>query len=492
MDKRFPIEDQIEMLATALRGRVVTPAATDYDALRAVATDNFDRRPAALIRVANAADVAAVVNFARATDLPLAIRSGGHSTAGYSSIDHGLVIDLRALDGIEIDVAARTAWVGSGLTAGAVTRAVEQHGLIVGFGDAGTVGVGGLTLGGGVGYLVRKHGLTIDSLLAAELVTADGDIVIADAGSHSDLFWAIRGGGGNFGVVTRLQFRLHPLPFFYGGPLVLPATAEVIAAYVAAAEAAPETLSTIGNVMPLPPVPFVPAEMHGRLALVAMLAYAGERDGAEAALAPFRALAAPIADLVREAPYSSMYAMDPPPEVRPSVAIRSRYVTRFGIAEAAALLAALEASDAPMKLASSAPWAAPMDGCRPTPPPSVIVTGGCSSPSWRCTPTDRTPPAMSAGPSTRWRASGPSRRARPTSTSSPRKAPSASPPPTPPPPGSACARSSGATTRRTCSGSTRTSRLRPNARASGRRDGRRDASPAGRSHPRGRLSGPRR
>ena len=355
MDKRFPIEDQIEMLATALRGRVVTPAATDYDALRAVATDNFDRRPAALIRVANAADVAAVVNFARATDLPLAIRGGGHSTAGYSSIDHGLVIDLRALDGIEIDVLARTAWVGSGLTAGAVTRAVEQHGLIVGFGDAGTVGVGGLTLGGGVGYLVRKHGLTIDSLLAAEVVTADGDIVIADAGSHPDLFWAIRGGGGNFGVVTRLQFRLHPLQFFYGGPLVLPATAEVIAAYVAAAEAAPETLSTIGNVMPLPPVPFVPAEMHGRLALVAMLAYAGERDGAEAALAPFRALAAPIADLVGEAPYSSMYAMDPPPEVRASVAIRSRYVTRFGIAEAAALLAALEASDAPMKLGQLRP-----------------------------------------------------------------------------------------------------------------------------------------
>ncbi len=350
MDKRFPIEDQIEMLATALRGRVVTPAAADYEALRGVAIDNFDRRPAALIRVANAADVAAVVNFARATDLPLAIRSGGHSTAGHSSVEHGLVIDLRALDGIEIDTAARTAWVGTGLTAGAVTRAVEQHGLIVGFGDAGTVGVGGLTLGGGVGYLVRKHGLTIDSLLAAELVTADGDIVVADAGTHPDLFWAIRGGGGNFGVVTRLKFRLHPLPFFCGGPLVLPATAEVIAAYVAAAEAAPETLSTIGNVMPLPPVPFVPAELHGRLALVAMLAYSGERDGAEAALAPFRALAAPIADLVGEGPYSTMYAMDPPPEVRTSVAIRSRYLTRFGVTEAAALLAALEACDAPMRM----------------------------------------------------------------------------------------------------------------------------------------------
>ena len=350
MDKPFPIEDQIAMLGTALRGRVITPGHADYDALRQVAMHDFDRMPRAIIRVANAADVAAVLNFARATELPLAIRSGGHSTAGHSGCDGGLVIDLRDLNAIDIDKAARTAWCGAGLTAGEVTRAVEQHQLIVGFGDSGSVGIGGLTLGGGMGYMLRKHGLTIDSLLAAELVTANGEIIVADASHHADLFWALRGGGGNFGVVTRLKFQLQPLEHFTGGPLILPATPETIAAFAAAAEAAPDTVSTIGMVIPLPPMPFVPPSMHGRIALVAMIAYSGDADGAAAALAPFRAISMPIADLVREAPYSSMYALDPPPEMRPAVAVRSRFLARFGIEEAAKLLDAVHSCDAPMKM----------------------------------------------------------------------------------------------------------------------------------------------
>jgi FAD/FMN-containing dehydrogenase len=350
MDKPFPIEDQIRMLGTALRGRVITPHHADYDALRQVAMYDFDRQPRAIIRVANAADIAAVLNFARATDLPLAIRSGGHSTIGASGCDGGLVIDLRDINAIDIDVAARTAWCGAGLTAGEVTRAVEQHRLIVGFGDSATVGIGGLTLGGGMGYMLRKHGLTIDSLLAVELVTASGEIIVADADHHAELFWALRGGGGNFGVVTRLKFQLQPLEHFTGGPLILPATPETIAAFAAAAEAAPDTLSAIGIVMPLPPMPFLPPSMHGRIALVAMIAYAGDAGGATAALTPFRAISVPIADLVQEAPYSSMYALDPPPEMRPAVAIRSRFLARFGIEEAAALLDAIHASDAPMKM----------------------------------------------------------------------------------------------------------------------------------------------
>ena len=350
MDKPFPIEDQIVMLGTALRGRVITPDHADYDAMRQVAMYDFDRMPRAIIRVANAADIAAVINFARATDLPLAIRSGGHSTIGASGCDNGLVIDLRDLNAIDIDTTARTAWCGAGLTAGEVTRAVEQQRLIVGFGDSASVGIGGLTLGGGMGYLLRKHGLTIDSLLAAELVTANGEIIVADADHHADLFWALRGGGGNFGVVTRLKFQLQPLAHFTGGPLILPATPETIAAFAAASEAAPETLSTIGMVMPLPPMPFLPPSMHGRIALVAMIAYAGDADGAAAALAPFRAISAPIADLVQEAPYSSMYALDPPPGMRPAVAVRSRFLARFGIEEAAKLLDAVHACDAPMKM----------------------------------------------------------------------------------------------------------------------------------------------
>lgn len=350
MDKRFPLEDQIDMLASSLRGRVVTRRDTAYDELRTVALGNYDRRPAAVIRVANVSDVAAVINFARATDLELAVRSGGHSVGGHSGTEGGLVIDLRDLNGIEIDGETSTVWAGTGLTSGEVTRTVEQHGLIVGFGDSGTVGIGGLTLGGGIGYMVRKHGLTIDSLLAAEVVTAAGDILIADETNHPDLFWALRGGGGNFGVVTRLKFRLQPLPSFVGGPLVLPATAENIAKFAALADAAPEALSTIALVMPIPPVPFVPAEFHGTLALIGMMAFSGAPDAATAALAPFRAIAAPIADLVGPAPYSSMYAMDPPPEMRPAVSCRSRFVDHVSVETAAKMLAALEACPSPMKM----------------------------------------------------------------------------------------------------------------------------------------------
>lgn len=350
MDKRFPLEDQIDMLASSLRGRVITPREAAYDEVRTVALGNFDRRPAAVIRVANVADVAAVINFARATDLELAVRSGGHSVGGHSGTDGGLVIDLRDLNGIEIDGETSSVWAGTGLTSGEVTRAVEKHGLIVGFGDSGTVGIGGLTLGGGIGYMVRKHGLTIDSLLAVEVVTANGDILIADDENHPDLFWALRGGGGNFGVVTRLKFKLHPLPSFVGGPLVLPATAENIAKFAALADAAPEALSTIAMVMPIPPVPFVPAAFHGQLALIGMMAFSGTPDAAAAALAPFRAIAAPIADLVGPAPYSSMYAMDPPPEMRPAVSCRSRFVDHVSVETAAKMLAALEACQSPMKM----------------------------------------------------------------------------------------------------------------------------------------------
>jgi FAD/FMN-containing dehydrogenase len=350
MDKRVPLEDQIEMLGSMIRGRVIAPHHADYEAMRSVALAQFDRRPAAMIRVANAADVAAVLNFAQATDLPVAVRSGGHSTGGYGVADGALVVDVRDLNAIDIDANARTAWAGAGATAGEVTLAVEKHGLIVGFGDSATPGIAGLTLGGGIGYLVRKHGLTIDSLLAVEIVTAAGDILVADETHHPDLFWAVRGGGGNFGVVTRFKYRLHDLPSFTGGPLVLPPIPEVIAGFAALADAAPEELSAIAMIMPLPPAPFIPAEAQGKLAFVAMMAYAGDADAAQKALAPFRALATPLADLVGPAPYSSLYMLDPPPEMRAMVSIRSRFTDRFGIEEARALVAAAQNCTAPMSM----------------------------------------------------------------------------------------------------------------------------------------------
>ncbi|MBN9316659.1 MAG: FAD-binding oxidoreductase [Devosia sp.] len=347
MDKRFPLEDQIEMLASALRGRVVTPGSPDYDGLRIVALANFDKTPAAVIRVATAADIAAVINFARATDLELAVRSGGHSVGGFSGSNGGLVIDLRDLTGIDIDHAGRTGWFGTGLNAGAVTAALEPHGLILPLGDSGTVGLGGITLGGGIGYLVRKHGLTIDSLLAAEIVTADGDILVADAEHHSDLFWALRGGGGNFGVVTRFRFRLHALPSFVGGPLILPATPEVLAGFVAAAEAAPDELTAIVNLMPAPPLPFIPPHVHGQLVLMGMMAHAGDAEAAARALAPFRALAPAIADLVGPAPLSSLYIPEDP-NLRPAVTTRALYMDTVGLADARTLIEHLGRTDAPM------------------------------------------------------------------------------------------------------------------------------------------------
>ena len=348
MDKRFPLEDQIVMLATALRGRVITPRDASYNATRALVAANYDTHPAAVICVADVADVGTALNFARATGLELAIRSGGHSIFG--GTNGGLVIDLRALNSIEIDAVAGTAWCGTGLTAGEVTKAVEQHGLIVGFGDTASVGIGGLTAGGGIGYLVRKHGLTIDSVLAAEVVTAGGDVVIADAEHYPDLFWAVRGGGGNFGVVTRWKYRLHPLPHFTGGPLVLPATPEVVAGFVAAAEAAPEELSAIATVMRAPPMPFLPEELHGQVVFFCMMAFAGAPDAAEAALAPFRSLAVPHADLVGPAPYSSLYAPEQPGAPLPSFAVRSRLTNEFGIEEARILIEQVSRSDAMLPL----------------------------------------------------------------------------------------------------------------------------------------------
>ena len=341
---------QIETLASRIKGKIILPSHADYDAYRAVAHSNFDYRPLLVVRVASAPDVADVLDFARANKLPVAVRSGGHSTCGHSGCDGGVVIDLRELNALLIDHAGMTAWAGSGLTSGEVTLALEKHQLMVGFGDSASVGIGGLTLGGGIGYLVRKHGLTIDSVLAAEVVTANGDILIADDTQNTDLFWALRGGGGNFGVVTRFKYRLHALPEFTGGPMIMPATAETLAGFIGAAQAAPEELSTILMTMPAPPLPFLPPEIIGKTVIIAMMAYAGPAGQAQAALAPFRAIATPIADLVRPAPYSSMYLPEDP-NMKMTVSVRTLFMDKLDLAEAAKILDLLDRSDAPMRMA---------------------------------------------------------------------------------------------------------------------------------------------
>jgi FAD/FMN-containing dehydrogenase len=336
-------------LRAAVDGRVITPDDAGYDQARTIFYGGFDRRPAAIVRPADATQVAQVINLARDGGHELAVRGGGHSNAGHSVTEGGIVLDLSELTAIDVDPPARTAWAQAGLTTGAYTAAVQAHGLVTGFGDTASVGIGGLTLGGGVGYLVRKHGLTIDSLLAAEVVTADGQLLSTDAETHPDLFWAIRGGGGNFGVATRLKFRLHPLDGIVGGMLLLPATAQVIADFMAAAEAAPEELSGIANIMPAPPMPFVPADQHGQLVIMAMLCYAGDAEAGQRALAPFRALVQPIADMLQPVPYAGMF---PPEEgeFHPTAVGHTMFMDAVDRRMADTILEQLQASDAPVRV----------------------------------------------------------------------------------------------------------------------------------------------
>jgi FAD/FMN-containing dehydrogenase len=302
----------------------------------------------AIARVADAADIATVIRFARDRGLDICVRAGGHSNAGHSSTETGIVIDVRDLRVLAIDPKQKTAVIGSGLTAVEIVKEIEQHGLTLGFGDTGSVGVAGITLGGGIGYLTRLHGLTLDSVKSIEMVTADGEFLFVDATSHPDLFWAMRGAGANFGVVTSFEFNLQPSHGFVGGMMVLPATVETIVGFMRESAAAPEELGTIANVMPCPPLPFVAEEHHGKMVIFAMLGYTGNADDGVRAIAPFRALAEPYADLVKPGLYSDMY----PPEddsYRPKAVAWNMFLDRVDEAAARTMLAHLEASDAPLR-----------------------------------------------------------------------------------------------------------------------------------------------
>lgn len=340
----------IAQLRATFDGRVIAPGDPGYDEARTIFYGGIDRRPAAIVRVAHAGDVARVIALARESGLELAVRSGGHSTAGHSVTDGGIVLDLREMRKLEIDAERRTAWAETGLTAGEYTAAAGAHGLATGFGDTGSVGIGGITLGGGVGFLARKYGLTIDDLLAAEIVTADGQLHHVDATNEPDLFWAIRGGGGNFGVATRFQFRLHEVPQIVGGMLILPATPETVASFIAEAEAAPEELTIIANVMVAPPMPFLPADLHGQLIILALVCYAGDAEAGERAMAPFRKMAKPLADMVRPMSYPELYQPEEE-EFHPTAAGQTLFMDSFDRSTAETILDYLQRSDALMRVA---------------------------------------------------------------------------------------------------------------------------------------------
>ena len=338
----------VDDLRTGLTGRVVEPVDADYDAMRAVFPGGVDRRPAAIVQPGNTWDVQHAINVVRDSGIPLAVRSGGHTI--HCTIDDGVVLDLRNMTGLRVDASGATAWAETGLTAATYSSVVGAYGMATGFGDTGSVGIGGITLGGGIGYLTRKHGLTIDNLRAAEIVTADGKLRRVDANSEPDLFWAIRGGGGNFGVATRFQFQLQRVGRIVGGVLVLPATADVIERFIAAAESAPDELTTIANVMTAPPLPFLPAELHGKLVVMALMCYAGDPVEGDHCLATFRGLATPLADLLRPMAYAEIFPPDDA-SYHPTAVGRTMFVDRIDRDDAKTILDFLASSDAPLRVA---------------------------------------------------------------------------------------------------------------------------------------------
>jgi FAD/FMN-containing dehydrogenase len=297
----------LQSLRNRLEGSLVTAGDPDYDEVRQVRNYLFDRKPWVIVRAANAADVVQAVRFARLHQLPLAVRSGGHSVAGLSMIDGALVVDLSQMKGIHIDPEARTARVQPGVTSGEFAGPAHAYGLALTTGDTSTVGFGGLVTGGGIGLMVRKYGLTIDNLLSVEVVTAAGRLIKASPTQHSDLFWAIRGGGGNFGIITEFTFKLAPVGSIVGGALVLPATKETIRGYLDYVAKAPDELTTITDVMLAPPAPFIPDDVVGTPVMFIMAAFCGDPDKADAAYAPLRALAEPVADLISQMPYPEIY-----------------------------------------------------------------------------------------------------------------------------------------------------------------------------------------
>jgi FAD/FMN-containing dehydrogenase len=343
---RFAAEPaDLTTFAECLRGTLVRPGDDAYEPDSQVWNMAHQGSPVAIVRAADAGDVATAVQFARSNDLEIAVRSGGHSLAGHSSGNGVLVIDLRDLRGLHIDAAQRLAWAGAGLTAGEYTTAASAHGLATPFGDTGTVGIAGLTLGGGIGWLARKHGLAIDALVEAEVVTADGEVITASESEHPDLFWALRGGGGNFGIVTRFTYRLYPVGEILGGALFLPPTRDVLRSLVPIAASAPEELTVIGFIMAVPPVPFVPEEHHGRMSLVLMFVHAGDPEAGQAAIAPFRAVAAPYGEAAMPMPYPGIYEFTAEGGTRHPSTTRSVFMDALDDESVDAILDAL--ADAP-------------------------------------------------------------------------------------------------------------------------------------------------
>ncbi|MFN8558999.1 MAG: FAD-binding oxidoreductase [Dehalococcoidia bacterium] len=346
--------DPLDALRLRLRGPLIAPTHDDYDRARTAYWSHVNRRPALIVRAQDEVDVIAAVEYARDTGAPLAVRSGGHGFAGHGLVDDGIVIDLSAMKALRIDPVRRIARVQPGRTWLDYAEQAQAYGLATTSGDVGSVGVGGLTVGGGVGWMVRKYGLTIDHLRSVEVVTADGRLLRASADEHADLFWAVRGGGGNFGVLTALELRLEPAGTILGGGVFYPATdgARLIRAAAAYAAQAPDELTTMVMVMRAPALPFIPAERVGDLVALVAFCYVGDLAEGERVVAPLRTLAEPVVDMVGPMPYPGMFGLTADlalPGRR--LAVRSLYLNEVDDAVADTILAHTRQMSAPFAMA---------------------------------------------------------------------------------------------------------------------------------------------
>ncbi|MFM0291893.1 FAD-binding oxidoreductase [Paraburkholderia sp. RL17-383-BIF-A] len=305
----------VDELKTAIRGQVLLPGDPNFDQARSIWNAMIDRHPAIILRCAGVADVRQGVAFARDNGLPLAIRGGGHNIGGSALCDDGVVLDLTQMKSVRIDPAARRASVEPGATLHDFDHEAQAFGLATPLGINSTTGVAGLTLGGGFGWLSRRYGMTVDNLVSADVVTAEGEFLTASAASHEDLFWAIRGGGGNFGVVTRFEFALHPVgPLVYGGLVVLPLAQarDALLKYRAANAGMPEELSVWAVLRLAPPLPFLPPEVHGKPVIVFAMCYNGPVENGPSAVESVRAFGTPLGEHLGPMPYVAwQQAFDP-------------------------------------------------------------------------------------------------------------------------------------------------------------------------------------
>jgi FAD/FMN-containing dehydrogenase len=299
-------------LRAAVAGEVITPGEAHYDVARQVWNGAIDRHPAVIARCTGTADVVTTLEFARSEGLPLAVRGGGHNVAGFGTCDNGLVLDLSPMKGVRVDTAARTVRAQGGVLWGELDRETQAFGSATTGGLVTTTGIGGFTLGGGIGWLMRRHGLAADNLLSADVVTADGAVMTTSFDSDPELLWALRGGGGNFGVVTSFEYALHPVgPTVIGGAVFHPAekAGDLLRFYVDWTRDLPDELTTMMAFLSGPPEPFIPTERQGSPLAAVAVCHTGDPADADQALGPLRAFGEPVADVIGPMPYTALQGM---------------------------------------------------------------------------------------------------------------------------------------------------------------------------------------